>query len=174
MTVDSDFGDVIRRIRSPQHIAMEAAAFAWKLLAEAATGEETALVGVASEAAVNNGAGLLELADGVDSVASWSGNAGGFAVQIAQQLNEAATRTASALWEAEDVHGRYQEAKEDLKERMASADGMVLSTISENGQNRKQELLQEARAILTGLGHDFAQVIGGNAPTAPGGGGGGG
>lgn len=171
---DAEFESTVRDIRSARHYQIAAASGAWLLLAQAALGENTAMGGIAASVEAEPGVGLLELADRVHGAAGWLEGAGAVAQEIAEQLVRAGMHAAEALWQGEDVDGRYQAVAQQHRERMATTDGMALATVAENGERAKRELLAEAQSILDGLGGEFARVIGGDAPAAPGGGGGGG
>ncbi|NJQ15715.1 hypothetical protein [Streptomyces bohaiensis] len=171
MTTDEEFQQRIRVIRSARHYRIAASSGAWLLLAQAALGENTEMGGISANVSAEHGVGLLSLAERIDGASAWLSDAGNVAQTIAEQLVRAGNSAAEALWRGEEVQGRYDEAAADLKERMQHADGMVLASISENGISRKQELIDEAQGIVDELSAEFALVVGGEAPAAPGGGG---
>lgn len=173
-STDAEFYGTVTDIRSARHYQIAAASGAWLLLAQAAQGENTAMGGIAANVEAEPGVGLLQLADRVHGTAGWLEGAGSVAQQIAEQLVRAGMHAAEAQWNAEDVKGRYDELAESHRERMAVTTDSALSTVAAHGEEAKRRLVNEAQGILNDLGSQFAHVIGGDAPAAPGGGGGGG
>jgi hypothetical protein len=168
---DASFLDTLLRIYSAQHQSMKAAAGAWTALAHAASEESSALSGTGTEAAGEEGVGLLELADRLQATSSWADGAGGVAQRIADQLNRSADRSAQATERAMTLEQEYVDTEEWRFERNASLpDGPAISQTNQYAEQEKERMRQEAQQELEALGSEFAQVIGGDAPAAPEGG----
>ncbi|MFW6725080.1 hypothetical protein ACHZ98_34090 [Streptomyces sp. MAR4 CNY-716] len=171
MSADAEFDEAVGKIRSAQHTAIQIAAGTWLALAGAAAKESGSLEGTMAEAAAQDGAGLLELADRLGSTRSFADGAASVARQIADQLLRAAQRSAQATERAEDLEDRIGAIRGEQATRAATGrDGRAAIQADQLAEADKRKLADEARGELNRLGTAFAEVIGGDAPAAPGGG----
>ncbi len=155
------FWEAIGKIQTAQEHTIQAASGAWLALATAADTESGALSGTASQAAGQEGVGLLELAERLEETSNWARDGGAVARQIAGQLESAGQRTAQA-------NEKALQLAEEFRALEAVA---VLPLVGDGMEAQMAALAAEAQAELDALGAEFAGVVGGNAPAAPPGGG---
>jgi hypothetical protein len=165
------FYEAIRKVTSAQYVSMRAAGAAWDSLARAAGAEGGELSATAAEAENEQGEGLLILADRLSEAGGWADGAGTVARQIADQLMRAAQRSAQATERAVQLDEEYGEVDAQLRRDVDAIDGgMALTVKTQVAETKKELLIQQANAELDALGEEFALVIGGEPPRAPGGG----
>ncbi len=165
------FYEAIRKVTSAQYVAMRAAGAAWDALARAAGTEGGELSASAAEAETEPGEGLLILSDRLGEAGGWADGAGTVARQIADQLMGAAERSAQATERAVQLDEEYGEVDAQLGRDIEAIDaGMAINVKTAAAEQKKEELIQRANEELDALGEEFARVIGGEAPRAPGGG----
>ncbi|WP_354596477.1 hypothetical protein R1Y80_04710 [Streptomyces sp. JL1001] len=158
-----DFRETARTVYSPSEYGMRAAAGAWLALAAAATRSKDDLRGIAGDAEAEPGVGLVELADRLGAVGGWGDGASAVAAAIAAQLQTAADSTAATVERVMELEDSYDE-QERLRNEKTQADVMTAASMH---QDRMGELTEAARKELTALDAVYAQVTGGNAPSAP-------
>ncbi|MDT0446380.1 hypothetical protein [Streptomyces johnsoniae] len=160
-SASAQFRETIETIKSAHEYEIRAASGAWFTLANAGVAESTVLASTAQEAAAEPGVGLRELSERLVQMTDFTSGTAALAQQISAQLQQAGDHTARAVAEALVLESQFDELMQQRQSLSTSAHA------EQAMEGAITALTARAQAVLTALDQEYANVIAGEAPTAP-------
>ncbi|ONK16062.1 hypothetical protein [Streptomyces sp. MP131-18] len=160
-SASAQFRETIETIKSAHEYEIRAASGAWFTLANAGVAESTVLASTAQEAAAEPGVGLRELSERLVQMTDFTSGTAALAQQISTQLQQAGDHTARAVAEALVLESQFDELMQQRQSLSTSAHA------EQAMEGAIMALTARAQAVLTALDQEYANVIAGEAPTAP-------